>query len=145
MSLENYLKSVFIFAQNLEIENNFSRFEYQNQPFQCGKNSEGFWLMASAKEKDTPACFECNASLYDDEEQERLEEMCREQAEINQSLANSFPNLKLVEQDNFFKLLIEYTEEEFLTVNFENDCKKILAAAKSEQVRMFRNQFESQY
>lgn len=143
MEVNNYLNNSLSFAQNLEIENNFSRFEYQNQPFQCGKNSEGFWLMASAKEKDTPACFECDASLYDEEE--RLEEMWREQTKINQSLENSFPNLRLIEQDSYFKLLIEYTEEEFLTANFEYDCQIIIGAAKSEQVRMFRNNFESQY
>ena len=145
MEIKTYLKTAFSFAQHLEIDNNFSRFEYQNQPFQCGKNAEGFWLMASVKEKDTPACFECDASLYDDEEQERLEEMWREQAKINQSLEDSFPNLRLIEQDNFFKLLIEYTEEEFLTANFENDCQIIIESAQSEQVRMFRNQFESQF
>lgn len=145
MSLENYLKSVFLFAQNLEIKNNFSRFEYQNQPFQCGKNAEGFWLMASSKEKDTPACFECDSSLYDDEERDRLEEMWSERSRINQSLQESFPNLRLIEQDNFFKLLIEYTEDGFFSANFENDCQIIIESAKSEQVRMFRNQFESQF
>lgn len=143
--LENFLKTALSFAQHLEIANNFSRFEYQNQAFQCGKNDEGFWLMASAKEKDTPACFECDASLYDDEERERLEEMWREQTKINQLFEDSFPNLRLIEQDNYFKLLIEYNEEEFRSANFEYDCQIILGASKNEQIRMFRIQYESQY
>lgn len=145
MHLDTFLKTALSFAQHLEIDNNFSRFEYQNQPFQCGKNAEGFWLMASVKEKDTPACFECDASLYDDEERERLEEMWREQAKINQLLDDSFPNLRLVEQDNYFKLLIEYNEEEFRSALFEYDCQIILGASKNQLVRMFRNQYESQF
>ena len=145
MHLDTFLKTALSFAQHLEIDNNFSRFEYQNQPFQCGKNAEGFWLMASAKEKDTPACFECDASLYDDEERERLEEMWSEQAKINQFLEDSFPNLRLVEQDNYFKLLIEYNEKEFRSAIFEYDCQIILGASKNQLVRMFRNQYESQF
>jgi hypothetical protein len=143
MSIENYLKTALSFAQHLEIDNNLSRFEYQNQPFQCGKNAEGFWLMAGSKGKDTPPCFECDSSLYDDEERDRLEEMWSEQSRINQSLQESFPNLRLIEEDNYFKLRIEYTEDGFFSANFENDCQIIIESAKSDQVRMFRNQFES--
>ena len=143
MEIKIYLKTALSFAQNVEIDNNYSRFDYQNQPFQCGKNAEGFWLEASSKGKDTPPCFGCDFSLYDDEERDRLEEMWSERSRINQSLQESFPNLRLINQDTSFKLLIEYTEDGFFSANFENDCQIIIESAKSEQVRMFRNQFES--
>jgi hypothetical protein len=145
MEINNYLETNLSFATNVEVNDNWSRFDYNNQPFQCGKNAEGFWLMASCKEKDTPACFECDSELYDDGNEQRLNEMWREQAKINQSLEELFPNLRLIEHDNFFKLCIAYTEEAFLVANFEYDCQIIIGAAKNEQVRIFRNEFESQY
>ncbi|MBU3660911.1 MAG: hypothetical protein FGM14_13625 [Flavobacteriales bacterium] len=145
MEINNYLETNLNFATNLEVNNNWSRFDYNNQPFQCGKNAEGFWLMASCKEKDTPACFECDSELYDDGNEERLEEMWHEQSKINQHLEELFPNLRLIEQDNFFKLCITYPEEAFPIANFEYDCQIIIGASKNEIIRRFRSDFESQY
>jgi hypothetical protein len=143
MDINTYLQTSLVFATKVEIEGDWSRLDYNNQPFQCGKNAEGFWLMASCKKKDTPACFECDSELYDDGYEQRLNEMWREQAKINQSLEELFPNLRLIEHDNFFKLCVAYTEEAFLVANFEYDCQIIIGAAKNEQVRRFRNDFES--
>lgn len=142
--LENYLKTALSFAQELEIANNFSRFEYQNQPYQCGKNAEGFWLQAAANEKDTPACFEFDATLYDEEREKDLQEMAHELSKINERLQNAFPNLRLIEQDNYFKICIQYSDEEFLNPNFEFDCQLIMGAAKAEDIRMFRRSYETE-
>lgn len=145
MEINNYLETNLSFASNVEVNDNWSRFEYNNQPFQCGKNAEGFWLMASCIEKDTPACFECDSELYDDGNELRLEEMFQEKEQLNHFLKSTTKSVQLLEQDNYFKLSIAFSEEAFFSNTFENHCQQIIEASLLEEVKSFRRKYESLY
>ena len=143
MEINNYLETNLSFASNLEVNDNWSRFDYNNQPFQCGKNAEGFWLMASCKEKDTPACFECDSEFYDDENEQRLEEMFQEKEQLNHFLKYPTKSVQFIEQDSYFKLSIELTENEFFSNSVESFCQQVVETSLLEEVKTFRRKFES--
>lgn len=145
MEINNYLETNLSFASNVEVNDNWSRFKYNNQPFQCGKNAEGFWLMASCKEKDTPACFECDSELYDDENELRLVEMFQEKEQLNHFLKSTTKFVQLIEDDNYYKLSIAFSEEVFFSHSFEIYCQLIIETSLLEEVKSFRRKYESQY
>ena len=145
MDINTYLQTSLVFATKVEIEGDWSRFDYNNQPFQCGKNAEGFWLMASCKEKDTPACFECDSELYDDGNELRLEEMFQEKEQLNHFLKSTTKFVQLLEQDNYYKLSIAFSEEAFFSNTFENHCQQIMETSLLEELKSFRRKYESLY
>jgi len=145
MEINNYLETSLSFATNAEVNDNWSRFDYNNQPFQCGKNAEGFWLMASCKEKDTPTCFECDSELYDDGNEQRLEEMFKEKEKLNHFLKSTTKFVQLILEDNYFKLSSAFSEEAFFSNSFEIHCQQIIETSLLEEVKSFRRKYESLY
>lgn len=146
MDINTYLQTAFSFAGKVEINNNWSLFEYNNQAFQCYKNAGEFWLIASTKKgKDTPACFEFDSELYDDEKELRLEEMFQEKEQLNHFLKSTTKFVQVLEQDNYFKLSIAFSEEAFFSNSFENHCQQIIETSLLEEVKSFRRKYESQY